>query len=266
VAARHGLEYSQVDPFGCTRVAFPLFRKGDGRTAENVVWRDQGNGLPVRAFDFSYYTETRDQAGNAVRSHKRFSCVMAQLDGAWPEVSITREGLFEKALGFVGFGDIELESDEFNRRFALRCPDRRFAVTLVDPRMIGFLLSTDAQFGFFVKGRWLLVVSDPVDPELVPALMGIADAFVAHIPRVVYELWPSPFRDAEGRPLPAADEGYGLAMAAAEAAELDPWTVLRSTPYDALEDGDRPEYDLDGNLVEPQEEDPWGRRPKHLPE
>ena len=266
VAARHGLEYSHVDPFGCTRVAFPLFRKGDGRVVEDVVWRDREDGLPIRAFAFSYYTESRDGAGNVVRSHKHFSCVMAQLDGAWPEVSITREGILEKALDLVGFGDIQLESDEFNRRFALRSPDRRFAVTLVDARMIDFLLSTDAQFAFFVKGRWLLVVSDPVSPDLVPALMGVGEVFVEHIPRVVYELWPSPFRDGEGKPLRAGDEAYGLAVAAAEASELDPWTVLRSSPFQALEHEGGPEYDLDGNVVEPREEDPWGRRPKPLPE
>src|SRR5690349_13073605 len=73
VAARHGLQHSQVDPFGCTRVAFPLFRKGDGRVAENVVWRDRADGLPIRAFDFSYYTERRDDTGNVVRNHKHFS-------------------------------------------------------------------------------------------------------------------------------------------------------------------------------------------------
>ena len=191
-------------------------------------------GSPLRAFDFSYYVENRDNAGNVVRSHKHFSCVMAQVDGAWPEVSITREGILEKALGLVGLGDIELESDEFNRRFALRSPDRRFAVTLVDARMIDFLLSTEARFEFFVKGRWVLVVSDPLSPELVPAFIGLAEAFVEHIPRVVYELWPSPFRDEAGRPLAAGDEGYGAALAAAELAEHDPWSVLRSSPYEAL--------------------------------
>jgi hypothetical protein len=266
VAARHGLQYSHMDPFGCTRVAFPLFRKGDGRLAENVVWRDRADGLPIRAFDFSYYTESRDNAGNVVRSHKHFSCVMAQVDGAWPEVSITREGILEKALGLVGFGDIELESEEFNRLFALRSPDRRFAVTLVDARMIDFLLSTHAQLAFFVKGRWVLIVTDPVGPELVPPLIRVGETFVEHIPRVVYELWPSPFRDEQGRPLPAGDEAYGLALAAAEEAELDPWSVLRASPFRALEHEDGPEYDLDGNVVEPREEDPWGRRPKGLPE
>jgi hypothetical protein len=266
VAARHGLQHSHLDPFGCTRVAFPLFRKGDGRVAENVVWRDRTDGLQIRGFDFSYYTESQDNAGNVVRSYKHFSCVMAQVDGAWPEVSITREGILEKTLDLVGFGDIELESDEFNRRFALRSPDRRFAVTFVDARMIDFLLSTNAQFAFFVKGRWVLIVSDPVSPELVPALMGVGDAFVEHIPRVVYELWPSPFRDDQGRPLPAGDEAYGLAIAAAEEAERDPWTVLRSGRFHALEHDDGPEYDLDGNVVDPDPEDPWGTRPKSLPE
>jgi hypothetical protein len=266
VAARHGLQHSHVDPFGCTRVAFPLFRKGDGRVAENVVWRDRADGLPIRAFDFSYYTEHRDEAGNVVRNHKHFSCVMAQVDGAWPDLSITKEGILEKALDLVGLGDIQLESDAFNRRFALRSPDRRFAVTFVDARMIDFLLSTDAQLAFHVKGRWVLIASDPVSPELVPALLRVGEAFVEHIPRVVYELWPSPFRDEQGRPLPAGDEAYGLAVAAAEEAERDPWTALRSGPFRALEHEDGPEYDLDGHVVEPRAEDPWGTGPKHLPE
>ncbi len=266
VAASHGLRHSAVDPFGCTRVAFPLFRKGDGRVAENVVWRDREDGLPIRAFDFSYYTERHDEAGNVVRSSKHFSCVMAQLDGAWPELSITKEGILEKALDLVGFSDIQLESEAFNRQFALRSPDRRFAVTFVDARMIDFLLSTNGQLAFFVKGRWALIVSHPVSPELVPALLRVGEAFVERIPRVVYELWPSPFRDAQGRPLPAGDEAYGQAMAAAAEIELDPWRVLRGGPFRALEHDDGPEYDLDGHVVEPQPEDPWGGRPKPLPE
>ena len=266
VAARHGLQFSQADPFACTRVAFPLFCKGDGRTAENVMWRDQDDGLALRGFDFSYYDETRDQAGGVSRSYKHFSCVMAQVDGAWPEVSISREGILEKALGLIGMGDIELESDEFNRRFALRSHDRRFAVTLVDARMIDFLLSTEARFAFFVKGRWVLLATEPVSPEMLPALMRVGEAFVQHIPRVVYELWPSPFRDEQGRPLSAGDEGFGAAMAAAEEAERDPWTVLSSSPFDALRVEGRPEYDIDGNVVEPRPEDPWGERPKPLPE
>ena len=63
--------------------------------------------------------------GKVRRTYTRFSCVMAQVDGAWPDVTIQRSGLLDKALGLVGLGDIRLESGEFNRRFALRSPDRR---------------------------------------------------------------------------------------------------------------------------------------------
>lgn len=260
VAARHGFRYSASDPFGCTRVAFGLFRKGDGRVVEHVMWRERDDGLVTRAFDYSYYVERRDQTGGVRRTHTQFSCAMAQVDGAWPEVSITREGFVEKALDLLGLGDIELESDEFNNRFALRSPDRRFAVTLVDPRMIDFLLSTEARFAFFVKGRWLLVASQPLAPELVPGLIGVAEAFVANVPRVVHELWPSPFRDELGRPLSAGDDGFGDVLARAEAAEADPWGTPRSSPYQALAEEGGPEHDLDGNAVEPKPEDPWGDR------
>jgi hypothetical protein len=117
-----------------------------------------------------------------------------------------------------------------------------------------------------VKGRWVLLATDPVSPDLVPALMNVGEAFVEHIPRVVYELWPSPFRDGEGRPLVAGDELYGAALAEAEDAEGDPWTVLSHSPFDALRVEGRPEYDLDGNVVEPRPEDPWGRRANPPPE
>lgn len=264
VAARNGLQHSAGDPFGCTRVAFPLFRKGDGRAAEDVVWHERADGLTTRAFDFSYYVETKDDFEQVHRTHTHFTCVMAQVDGAWPEVSITREGIIERALDLVGLGDIELESEAFNRRFALRSPDRRFAVTLVDAQMIDFLLSTEARFAFFVKGRWVLLVSDPVRPPLVPALMRVAETFVEHVPRVVYELWPSPFRDDQGHPLSAGDEAYGLAVALAEQEEGSPWTRPRPQADDAA-DG-RPEYDLDGNVVEEHVQDPWRTEPDSPPE
>lgn len=260
VAARHGLEHSTVDPFGSTRVAFPLFRKGDGRQCQNVVWRTRPDGLATRAFDFSYFVETKDDLGRVRRTHTYFTCVMAQVDGAWPEVSITREGLLEKALAMVGLGDIELESDEFNRRFALRSADRRFAVALVDAQMIDFLLSTEARFAFFVKGRWVLLVSNPVRPDMVPALMRVTEAFVERIPRVVQELWPSPFRDQHGRPLSAGDEHYGLAVARAETAEGSPWSAPRDRPDDETS-GAGPQFDLDGNPIADRPEDPWGAAP-----
>jgi hypothetical protein len=75
---------------------------------------------------------------------------------------------------------------------------------------------------------------------------------------VVYELWPSPFRDADGRPLPAGDEGYGFALASAERVEADPWDIRLRPATETTFDDDRPGYDLDGEPMAERPEDPWG--------
>src|SRR5947209_18707843 len=63
IAARAGLQFSNSDPFECTRVNFQLFRKGDGRSAENVMWRDADDGHVYRALDFAFYDEHKDRYG-----------------------------------------------------------------------------------------------------------------------------------------------------------------------------------------------------------
>jgi hypothetical protein len=41
-AKRFGMAYSDVDRFNTTAVAFPLFREGDGRVVENLMWHETG--------------------------------------------------------------------------------------------------------------------------------------------------------------------------------------------------------------------------------
>src|SRR5687768_12975554 len=113
---------------------------------------------------------------------------MALVGSAWPDISIVREGVFEKVRSRVAGGDIDFESEEFNRLFAVRCHDRRFASALIDAQMLEFLLTTHGALSFEIKGRWLLVWRDQVDPKLLPGLVGVAEKFVEHIPPVVWEL------------------------------------------------------------------------------
>jgi len=272
VAARAGMDYSFDDPFNCTRVAFALFRKGDGRGAENVMWRDGVKGQPVRAFDYWYYTEHRNESGAPTRAYHRFSCAMTLVGGSWPPLTITREGLLDKVVDTVAANDIDLESEEFNRTFVLHCEDRKFAVTLLDPRMMELVLKTKGELNFELRGRWLLVWATNVKPALLPGLAGVADQFVDRIPKVIWDLYPSSFVDAEGKPLPAGDEHLLLdeMMRREDEREhehADPYDVLSHSPFDALNDDSRPEYDLDGHIVPPVTEDPWGPGlPEHKPQ
>jgi hypothetical protein len=258
VAMRAGLQYSHEDPFDCTRVAFTHFRKGDGRGAENVLWRDDEDGHTYRAFDYWYYDQ--DSEGN--KTYHRSSCAMALVGSAWPDITITREGLLTKAASVVAGGDIDFESEEFNRLFVVRCQDRRFATALLDARLIELLVGTRGELSFELKGRWLLVAAPPVRPPLVPGLLGVAEAFVQTIPKVVWELYPSTFVDDQGKPLaPGDDPITRLETEAALArlhAEDDPFAVLEESPFEALERTDGVEYDLDGNVIPKHEERPWG--------
>src|SRR4051812_3696504 len=172
IASRAGLQYSASDPFDCVRVGFRLFTRGDGRGAENVMWREPGDGHVYRVFDFWYFDEHRGEGGKTEKTYHRSSCAMALVGSAWPDISITREGLFDKVITKIAGDDIDFESEEFNRLFAVRCDDRRFASALIDAQMLDFLLTTQGALNFEMKGRWLLVWRDPVTPKLMPGLLG----------------------------------------------------------------------------------------------
>lgn len=249
IAQRAGLQYSQDDPFDCTRVGFSLFRRGDGRGAENVVWRDDEAGHTYRAFDYWYYDEDKEGA----KTYHRSSCAMALVGSSWPDISIVRDGVLTKVVRAVGGGDIDFESEEFNRLFAVRCTDRRFATALLDARMLELLVSTKGELAFELKGRWLLVWTSPVRPQLVPGLLRIAETFVATIPKVVWDLYPSSFVDEHGHPLPPGDDPVTRMEMNFAVAQLhedrDPFAVLAKSPFEALERHGGPEYDIDGHVI-----------------
>ena len=265
IARRAGLDYSEEDPFNCTGVAFPLFRAGDGRTVENVMWRPEpsaesrGSGEPVRVFDYSYYDEFKDQNGQVRRSWHHFSCALVQHNGSWPPLRVSREGLLDKAEHVLGSGDIDFESEAFNRTFAVHCADRRFASALIDPQIMEILLKAGGMVGLETMGRFLLLTTDPVDPPVMPRLLAMAEDVVGHVPPAVWELYPT-FPDADPRAVPLADSAPPVAP------RPKPWLPFDATP--SLVDPDLSwdptpgiDHDLDGHVVAPAQEDPWHDRP-----
>jgi hypothetical protein len=188
---------------------------------------------------------------------------MALVGSSWPDIEIVPEGLMDKMASVIGGGDIDFESEEFNRLFAVRCADRRFASALVDPQMLDFLLSTRGELNFQLKGRWLLVWTDPIKAALMPGLLGFAEQFVARIPPVVWELYPSSFVDEDGTPLAPGDgplERMQTELAVSKLhEESDTFNVIAHSPFEPLERTDGVEYDLDGKPLPKVNEDPWGQ-------
>jgi len=190
MARQLGMEHSRGDPFGLTSLAFDLFRMGDSRIAENVIWGDW-HGTSVVLFDYWFY----DQSGSGTRRWRsrtstRFQCVITQADAACYPIVIERETVGSRIAGAFGSGeDVDFESEEFNRTFRVRSPNRRFAFELVDARMMDFLLSALTGYRFEALGRWLLVAGPRMQATEIVPLLGTAKEFRDRVPNVVRSLY-----------------------------------------------------------------------------
>lgn len=93
----------------------------------------------------------------------------------------------------IGIRDVEVESPAFNERYRVSCDDERFAVTLLDHQMIAWMVGDSSGGGtirFELLGNSLLCISEPVDVDHMPAMLGWASQIRQHFPAVMTELYP----------------------------------------------------------------------------
>lgn len=188
MARVHGLEFSRHDPFDLLWLPFRLLGKGDGRGVEHVAWGTYG-GREVKAFDYWYYDESNDSDGHRSRSYNHFTCVVSDLPSDLQRLTVRPEGILSRLADHVGFRDIELESEEFNRAFQVEAEDRRFATYLLDARMMRWLLYAEGSWRYEISANHLLLVSGRVWPNKVPELIGAHKGFADHIPDVVWDVY-----------------------------------------------------------------------------
>ena len=263
-AAEAGLKFSEVDLFNSAAVPFPLFRQGDGRRIQNLVWRE-ASGHP-RVFDYGYYTLHHNKNGQTYQRWQWFACALVQHNGKWPDLRVTRERLVDRAAQTIGLPDIELESEDFNRTYVVQCEDAKFATDLLDPQMMEFILASRGLVDLQSKGRFLLLTTNQLQEQAMIGLLGMAEGIVARVPPLVWDLYgrfPEGMttREMPSPPSPAPPGRIGL-FTTYERPETRPWDFaptpdLRGT-VDAWDPTPGLEHDLDGNVVPPVDEDPWG--------
>jgi hypothetical protein len=184
-ALQHAFEYAADDNGLPRQYPFALFDRGEGRGCDNVI-KGTWDGVPVVAADYWYYTTSTDSEGNTSRDYDHFSVVVASLDAWLPRVRVEHENLFTRLADHVGLRDIDFESEEFNRRFNVKCDDRAFAFKLLDARMIHWLLGPGAEFCVEVNGDHALLWRGQIPPERVPELLSAVKGFVGEVPRLVW--------------------------------------------------------------------------------
>jgi hypothetical protein len=114
--------------------------QGSNRYAFNVL-SGEHQGNEVLIFDYHYETYSSDSKGQRQTYHHYFSFFILMLPMSFPELRITREGVFSKIAQALGYDDIDFESAEFSRAFCVRSKDKKFAYDVCNSQMMEYLLA-----------------------------------------------------------------------------------------------------------------------------
>jgi hypothetical protein len=162
---------------------FRLFGRGDGRAARNAmggIWQ----GVPVKTLDYDYFESRAAMGFYRVKRWRRFSIGILELGASVPSVITELNGAAGLSSDYMGFHDIQLESDDFNQRYHVTCDDREFAYTFFDEEMLRWLLGQQDLLETEVLGRKALVAMTRLEPEQMGTLLDATVGFYTHLPSV----------------------------------------------------------------------------------
>jgi hypothetical protein len=142
-AAGQGWTWTARDDSWNARFDGAPFDEGDHRECENVL-RGQFRDRAMVAFDYSYQTHSTDSRGNRQTTTHRFAFCSLALPAAVPKLELVPESVFGRLGTALGMQDIELESEDFNRRYRVRCSNAKFAYDVLPPRTMQALLGRTA--------------------------------------------------------------------------------------------------------------------------
>jgi hypothetical protein len=142
-AAANGWAYVGRDDRQWMRWQQAPFNDGFDRRALNVL-TGHHRGYDMVAFDYAYKTRTSDGRGNSsTQTHRYRVCALAMQ--TWlPSLEVGPENVLTRLGNVMGMHDIELESEDFNRRFRVRANDRKFAYDVLSPITIQKLMAMPA--------------------------------------------------------------------------------------------------------------------------
>ena len=185
-AAKNTYSYEAEDDGWCERWNGDPFGEGDHRRAQNVV-----NGATARrpfiAFDYSYETHSTDGRGNSSTQTHRYAVTAVQLPNFLPTLQVTPENVLTRIGHALGLDDIDLESEDFNRKFRVHCNDRKFASDVLTPRTMQALLARPA-VSWRISGTDILTWSEGrMTPLLVTQAASTLELVVDGIPSFVWK-------------------------------------------------------------------------------
>jgi len=182
LAAKWGFRYFPQDPWGLPTwyATLDLFTHGHSRRADNVM-SGEVDGRTVVCFDYRYTT------GSGKNSHTHHhQAVVYLLPIQAPPLRMRPESVFDRVASWVGWDDIDFESDEFSRRYYVASQDRRFAYDIFHAQLIDYLLRCGTAPHMEMNGLFLLLYdTGSGDVQNVERLLMIGQTVVNMIPDYV---------------------------------------------------------------------------------
>ncbi len=192
-AVDHQLQFNPDARTAHDRYAgYSPFGQGSSRRSSNLI-QGRWNQIDWEMFDYQYTTGSGKN-----RTTHRVGVVAALITGGagrvvFPRLDMRAEGLFDQLVSLAGF-DINFESEQFSRRYHVRCEDRKFAYDLIHPHMIEYLMSAVAPRHWQLAGdRIVLTRNGRYSIAELGETMELVRGFVARIPgfvrqdRVIFE-------------------------------------------------------------------------------
>ncbi len=217
-AASAGWQFVGRDDQWALQWQRPPFNQGYDHEANNVL-RGTFAERQLVAFDYSYKERTTDSKGGSSETTFHFAVCALALPAALPYLEVGPESVFARLGSVIGVHDIEIESEEFNRKFNVRSDDRKFASDVLSPRLAQTLLSlppyhwrTDgANLVSWSKGT----LQPKVFQQWFSTLSGVIDSIPAFIwhdrgvsaPTAEPSPTPAPTMPATEAPVPAPAPG-----------------------------------------------------------
>jgi hypothetical protein len=142
-ALMRGWTYTAEDNSLVGRWQGEPFGRGDHQRAQNVLTGSE-SGRGFTAFDFSYQTHSTDSKGNRSTTTHHWTVCAVPMPAWLGVVQVVPESVFERMAGAVGLmQDIDLESEDFNRRYRVTAGNPKLASDLLPPRTMEYLLTVD---------------------------------------------------------------------------------------------------------------------------
>ncbi|UJP40093.1 DUF3137 domain-containing protein [Cellulomonas palmilytica] len=160
------------------------FGTGDNRkVCDTVAGRFQQHEL--MSFVYSYETSSTDSDGKRSTTTHTFHVVTLQLPAFLPDLEVTPESVGSRLATAFGKTDLDVESAEFNKRYAVRATDLAVGHAILHPRLVERLLREN-RVAWRIEGTTLLTWA-PGRTDLqrfdarIALLAAIADAVPRHV-------------------------------------------------------------------------------------